>query len=90
MTDTTITELLKRLHGTLERTTSIGDEDRRLLRQLSLDIQELLARPSGSADAGHRPVLAQLQDAIYRLEASHPDVTAALAAVSKRLSDMGI
>jgi hypothetical protein len=90
MSETAITELLKGLHGALEGSTSISEEDRKLLKQLSLDIQELLARPSGAADATHRSVLARLQEAIYRFEVTHPDLTGALAAVSKRLSDMGI
>jgi hypothetical protein len=90
MNDTAITELLKRLHRTLEASTSVGDEDRKLLKQLSLDIHELLARPSGTSDARHRSVLARVQDAVARFEVSHPDLTAALAAVSKVLADMGI
>jgi len=90
MSDTAITELLKRLHRTLEDSKTISDGDRKLLRQLSLDIQELLARPSGTADARHRSILARIQDAVSRFEVSHPDLTAALAAVSKVLADMGI
>jgi hypothetical protein len=90
MPDTAITDLLKRLHRTLEDAKSIGDGDRKLLRQLSLDIQELLARPGGTADARHRSILARIQDAISRFEVSHPDLTGALAAVSKVLADMGI
>ena len=38
----------------------------------------------------HRSVFARLQEAIYRFEVTHPDLTGALAAVSKRLSDMRI
>jgi hypothetical protein len=90
MNDTAITELLKQLHRTLEASTSISDGDRKLLKQLSLDIHELLARPSATSDARHRSVLARVQDAVARFEVSHPDLTAALAAVSKVLADMGI
>ena len=44
MSDIAITELLKQLHGALENAPSIGEKDRELLAQLSLDIQGLLAR----------------------------------------------
>ena len=90
MSGTAITDLLTRLHGALEGSTSISDGDRKLLKQLSVDIQELLARPNGSADARHGSILVRLQDAVTRFEVTHPDITGTLAAVSKRLSDMGI
>lgn len=90
MSGTAITELLKRLHGALEDSKSISDGDRKLLKQLSLDIRELLARPNGAADAGQGSILVRLQEAVTRFEVTHPDITGTLAAVSKTLSDMGI
>jgi uncharacterized protein DUF4404 len=90
MSGTAITELLKRLHHTLEDSTSISDGDRKLLMQLSLDIRDLLARPGATADAKHRSILVRIQDAVTRFEVTHPDITGVLAAVSKVLADMGI
>jgi hypothetical protein len=88
MSDIAITELLKKLHGALESATSIDDKDRELLKQLSLDIQGLLAQPGGGAKQAS--TVAGLQDAIVRFEVTHPDITGVLAGVSKALADMGI
>jgi hypothetical protein len=90
MSDNAITDLLKQLHGALENAPSIGEKDRELLRQLSLDIQGLLERQGGTADAKHQSTVAGLQDAIVRFEVSHPDITGVLAGMSKALADMGI
>jgi hypothetical protein len=90
MSGTGITNLLKQLHGALEQSNAVSDEDRLLLRQLSLDIHELLDKPDSGFDAGRRPLLGRLRDAITRFEVTHPDITATLATVSKTLADMGI
>jgi len=90
MSDTGIPDLLKRLHGALEKSNAISDEDRDLLRQLSLDIHELLDQRGGGIDADRRSTLGRLQDAILRFEVTHPHITATLAAVSQQLADMGI
>ena len=90
MNDTAVSILLKQLHTTLEGAPSISETDRELLRQLSVDIQALLARPGALADQGGPSVVDRLQTAITRLEVSHPDLTATLAQVSKTLGDMGI
>jgi hypothetical protein len=90
MSDIAITELLKQLHGALENSPSIGDKDRELLKQLSLDIQGLLAKPGEAGSAKHESTVAGLEDAIVRFEVTHPDITGVLAGVSKALADMGI
>ena len=90
MSGTAVTDLLRRLQGELERAKSVSDEDLKLLRQLSLDIHELLDRPRGATDEHRRSMLDRLQEAITRFEVTHPDITGALAAVSQKLADMGI
>jgi hypothetical protein len=90
MDDETVGELLKQLHARLEGASSISEKDRRLLEQLSVDIQALLARPDAAKHAPHDPIISRLQVAVTRFEASHPDLTATLAQVSKALGDMGI
>jgi broad specificity phosphatase PhoE len=90
MNDTSITNLLRELHGTLEGASSITEQDRELLRQLADDIHSLLAQPGAPTAERHQTVLDRLQAAVTRFEASHPDLTTTMALVSKRLSDMGI
>ena len=91
MTDASVTELLKKLHETLGGTTApsaISADDRKLLEQLSNDIQKLL----GQEAAGNEPrsLAEQLQAAITRFEVTHPDLTATMSRAAKTLGDMGI
>jgi hypothetical protein len=90
MQDEPIGNLLKQLHGMLGGATSITEKDRELLRQLSVDIQSLLAQPGAGKRAGHDTIINQLRTAITRFEVSHPDLSATMAQVSKALGDMGI
>lgn len=91
MTDASVTELLKKLHETLggaAAPSKISADDRKLLEQLSRDIQRLLGREA----AAHEPrtLADQLQEAITRFEVTHPDLTATMARAAKTLGDMGI
>ncbi len=90
MSNQAIRNLLQQLHGTLKDSTSISEDDRELLRQLSGDIQALLARPGEMTSAKRRSLADQLLAAITRFEVSHPDLTSAMAQVSTALADMGI
>ncbi len=89
MADESIHPLLQALHDRLDAVTSLPAEDRRLLERLQGDIRAALER-SGPAPAGTPSLLAQLGEVATRLEASHPDLTAAIVSVSRRLGDMGI
>jgi len=90
MNDEAIRNLLKQLHAMLGGATAITEKDRELLRQLSADIQALLARPGAVTRASHQTIMGRLQEAITRFEVSHPDFTATVARVSQALADMGI
>jgi Domain of unknown function (DUF4404) len=90
MTDNSIRALLKKLHHTLDGTPSIAPEDRALLKQLSADIQAILAKSGAPAGTSHKSIIDQLQTAVTRFEVSHPDLTATMEQVSKKLGDMGI
>ena len=90
MNDETIRNLLKKLHSALDGATSITEKDRELLKQLSLDIEALLAQPGAMTRAEHQPIIDRLRAAVTRFEVSHPDLTATMAQVSKALGDMGI
>jgi len=90
MNSEAINDLLKQLHGAMGSATSITDKDRELLRQLSADIQTLLAQPGAAAASKHPSIAGRLGDAVTRFEVTHPDVTDVLVRVSKVLGDMGI
>lgn len=90
MTDQPVRALLKQLHDTLGSAKRITKEDRELLEQLAADIQAALARSGAPAAGGQKSLADQLQAAVTRFEVSHPDLTAAMAQVSKQLGDMGI
>ena len=90
MSNEAIRNLLKQLHSTLDGATSITEKDRELLKQLSVDIQTLLARPGADMRARHQSIIDRLRVAVSRFEVSHPDLTATMAQVSKVLGDMGI
>lgn len=90
MTDQPVRALLKQLHDTLGSAKRITKEDRELLEQLAADIQAVLARSGAQGAGGQKSLADQLQAAVTRFEVSHPDLTAAMAQVSKQLGDMGI
>ena len=90
MTEHPLRNLLRQLHHTLDGSPSIAPEDRQLLKQLSDDIQAILARSGTPGESAHPTVVDRLRSAVTRFEVSHPDLTAAMAQVSKQLGDMGI
>jgi len=90
MPDETVGNLLKQLHDALASTTAITEKDRESLKQLSVDIQALLAPPGTAERPKHDTIARRLEAAITRFEVSHPDLTAVMAQVSKALGDMGI
>ena len=90
MTENPLRNLLRQLHHTLDGSPSIAPEDRQLLKQLSDDIQSILARSGTKSDPGHQTVVGRLQSAVTKFEVTHPDLTAAMAQVGKQLGDMGI
>jgi hypothetical protein len=90
MNDEAVGILLKQLHTMLDGATSITEKDRELLKQLSVDIEALLAQPGTVKREKHVTIINQLRAAVTRFEVSHPDLTATMAQVSKALGDMGI
>ena len=90
MNETAIKTLLNQLHSTLDGTSAITEKDRELLAQVSADIRALLAQPGVPTAAKHQTTIDRLQTAITRFEVSHPDLTATMANMIKRLADMGI
>ena len=81
---------LEKLHSALKGVTSTTVQDRELLKQLSADIEALLALPHAMSRAEHQSIIDRLRVALVRFEVSHPDLTATMAQVNKALGDMGI
>jgi len=84
---TKLDELLKALREEVQRAENVDETGRELLRELSVDIQELLARADVNQPAGWNE---RWLRALQHFEVTHPDLTAALASVSSILSNAGI
>lgn len=78
MTDSPLTEMLRRLHEELGWCDTLDDESRELLGVVARDIEALAARSAAAAD--HVPALERLA---VRFDADHP----ALSAVARQLVD---
>jgi hypothetical protein len=86
MTEQRLQELLEQLHSEIERTESVDEKGRGLLRDLKTDIAKLLER-SGESDAS---TLKRFQETIDHFEADHPTLTLALSEALTILSNAGI
>jgi hypothetical protein len=87
MTDQDLRELLERLHAELDRTKSLDEKRREMLRHLNKDIRELLERSGAEADEN---ILERLQDSIDQFEVTHPRLTGMLSEMMRILSNAGI
>ena len=79
-------QLLEELHQELSAAQSVDPASRRLLDELLRDISKLTgpgAEPAGSPAA-------QLREAALRLEAEHPQLSAALGQLGDALARLGI
>lgn len=90
MAHDSLRDLLNRLHKALGGKKALTKEDRALLEQLAADIKAVLTRPGAPGGGGPPGLAARLESAVRRFEVTHPDLTAVMAQVSKKLSDMGI
>ena len=86
MTDQKLPELLRQLHDELERTESVDEDGREMLRHLSDDIQKFI----DPAEDDDETLFGRIQDAIDHFEVEHPTITAALSQVLNTLSNAGI
>ena len=90
MTDQNLRTLLEQLHSELERTESLDEKGRELLRDLSGDIRGLLERSSNAGPQPEEATVQRLQDAIDHFEVTHPTITMALSEMMTILSNAGI
>ena len=87
MTDQNLRTLLEGLHEELQRTESVDEKGRTLLRDLDADIRALLER---SGESGGASVLKSLQSAMDHFEITHPKLTMALSEMMTALNNAGI
>jgi len=88
MSENDLTKLLERLHAELDATNAVDEKGRELLRALSADIQELLARSERTnADDS---VLERLQESIDHFGEEHPALASVLASLLTALNNAGI
>ncbi len=90
MDEEQLRETLIKLRAELQHAASVNESERELLNSLMHDVQELLARSAHHPSQGDRSLSQRLETAIQRLEASHPNLTAAMGRVVDALSQMGI
>jgi cytochrome c-type biogenesis protein CcmH/NrfF len=81
-------QLLEQLHTELEQAKNIDEKGQELLKDLSTDIRELLAR--SEPEQAQTSLLDRLGDSISYLEVTHPTLTNTLARILETLSNAGI
>ncbi len=90
MDNQNIDKLLEQLHSEIERTERLDEKGRKLLRELSADIQELLERSEGGPGRPKSSFVQRLEDSIEHFEVTHPALTATLSELLTSLSNAGI
>ena len=90
MDDQELRELLERLHGEIGQTTSLDDTEKALLRDLRVDISDLLERSESDRLLPHPTIVQRLENTIDQVEATHPALNTLLTKLLEILSNAGI
>ncbi len=86
-----IREMLIQLHDELERTQTLDENERTMMRHLINDIQEALNRQAGTDQPQAEPtIITRLEKAVSLLEVEHPTLTAAIQKALDTLNVAGI
>ena len=88
MDEKELRELLEKVHAEIEKTQSVDENGRELLRDLESDIRGLLARSQEKQT--EPPIVERLDNTIKYFEVTHPDLTATLSELMTILSNAGI
>ncbi len=81
---------LEQLDEELNRTVSVDEEGRRILRRVQQDVQDLLARSGEVPPPGGLSVRERLRQGIEHFEVTHPVLAGLMEDVVNALSAMGI
>ncbi len=88
-----IRRTLIQLHDELERTQSLDENERAMMRHLMNDIQEMLRRSGPAESFEYKPnksFLGRMEQSIDMLEVSHPTLTAMINKALETLNIAGI
>jgi hypothetical protein len=88
MNNQEIDKLLEKLKNEIEGIQPDDEKGQELLRELSVDIRELLERAESKQPAPS--MMKRLETSIDHFEVTHPDLTAALSSLFSILSNAGI
>jgi hypothetical protein len=83
-------ELLEQLQREIEETETVDEKELELLRDLGVDIRELLERCQAEQVQAQPLTIRRLDDAIDSLAVNHPTLTAMISNISRILSNAGI
>jgi hypothetical protein len=83
-------ELLEQLQREIEGTETVDEKELELLRDLGVDIRELLERCRAEQVQAQPLTIRRLDDAIESLAVNHPTLTAMISNISRILSNAGI
>lgn len=88
-----IRQTLIQLHDELERTHTLDENERVMMRHLMNDIQEILDRPEQEDKPRYQansPLVDQLEQAVSELEVSHPTLSGVIQKALDILNIAGI
>jgi hypothetical protein len=90
MTEAERNRLLEELRTELEKTGTVDEKGRALLRDLRADIEVLLERSGEPPRSSDDTTIGRFRAAIDHFEVTHPSLTAALSRMMDTLSNAGI
>ena len=83
-------KLLEQVHAEIEKTHSVDDKGRELLRHLDADIRSLMERSGDAPVQAGGTTLQRLEETLDHFEANHPTLTGLLTKLLETLSSAGI
>jgi hypothetical protein len=89
MNNDELNERLRELHGELKSTEALAEEERRVLRGLASDIEEILVK-GDQHPRQYGGLSERLKEGVAHLEANHPRATLLMRELIDSLAYLGI
>jgi hypothetical protein len=83
-------ELLQQLHDEINKTQTVDEKGKELLRDLDGDIRELLARSEEHPGQPQSSIVDNLESTVSHFEVTHPELTVLVSKLLATLSNAGI
>jgi hypothetical protein len=83
-------ELLQQLHDEINKTQTVDEKGKELLRDLDADIRNLLARSEEHPGQAQSSIVQTLESTISHFEVTHPELTVLVSKLLATLSNAGI